>query len=84
MPAQPHDEALSLPPLSADDQHLVDAYVQVGRVVDQLPYSTDFEGLVKRVGSQFTLEVKYRIYQRLLALRKRGRLPRLVRGAGAY
>ena len=66
-----------LPPLSFEDRRILEAYRQVGRPVDQLPYTTDFEKLVGILGWGDSLELKHSIFQRLLLLRKRGRLPRI-------
>ena len=68
-----------LPPLSPEDQRLRDAYVHVGKPLDQLPYTEGFDKLVAFIGAKDTQEERYNILQRLLYLRKRGRLPR-VRG----
>jgi hypothetical protein len=78
------DDFLDLPPLSSEDQVLLDLYVATGKPLDQLPYTTEFDGLVTRLGGGDGLDQKYRVFQRLLNLRKRGRLPRVVPGAGAY
>ena len=66
-----------LPPLSFEDQRLRDAYIRVGKPVDQLPYSAEFDRLVAALGLKGTDEERYFIFQRLLSLRKRGRLPQL-------
>ena len=66
-----------LPPLSAEDQKLRDAYVLVGQPVDQLPYTAAFDKLVAMLGAQDTPAERYSIFQRLLFLRKRGLLPRV-------
>ena len=64
-----------LPPLSSEDQKLLDAYVRVGKPVDQLPYSDAFDKLMVLLGVTDTPAERYSIFQRLLYLRKRGRLP---------
>jgi hypothetical protein len=66
-----------LPPLSAEDQKLRDAYVRVGKPVDQLPYTEAFDKLVTLLGAIDSPEERFKIFQRLLLLRKRGRLPRM-------
>ena len=38
-------------PLSAEDQKLVDAYRTIGRSLDDLPYTADFEKLRVAVGA---------------------------------
>lgn len=65
-----------LPPLSSDDQILVDAYQSVGMSVDELAYSEEFEKLAHSLGRDGSLPEKQELYRRLLDLRKRGRLPR--------
>jgi hypothetical protein len=68
--------------LSSDDQKLVDAYVLVGRPLDQLPYTQEFDRLMKVIGFEnATEDDKYMAFQRLLQLRKKGRLPRLGRSS---
>ena len=64
-----------LPPLSPEDQKLLDAYVRVGKPVDQLPYADAFDKLVALLGVEGSPAERYNIFQRLLYLRKRGRLP---------
>ena len=66
-----------LPPLSFEDQKLRDMYVRVGKPVDQLPYSAEFDKLIAALGLQGSDEERYFIFQRLLSLRKRGRLPQI-------
>ncbi len=66
-----------LPPLSPEDQKLVDAYVRVGKPVDQQPYNDAFRQLVSLLGALDTDQERYNIFQRLLYLRKRGRLPNI-------
>jgi hypothetical protein len=51
----------------------------VGKPVDQLPYTEDFDKLVKLLGARDSDEERYNIFQRLLLLRKRGRLPTVGR-----
>jgi hypothetical protein len=65
------------PPLSSDDQRLIEAYKATGKTVDELPYTTDFDDLMKKLEKQNAgLSEKHAVYQRLLYLRKSGRLPR--------
>lgn len=66
-----------LPPLAPEDQKLRDAYARVGRPLDQLPYTEAFDRLVAMIGAKDSVEERYNIFQRLLYLRKRGRLPRV-------
>ncbi len=65
------------PPLSLEDQQLIDAYRQNGRTVDELPYTIHFDQLMENLGKkEASLNEKHAVYQRLLYLRKSGRLPR--------
>lgn len=66
------------PPLSADDERLINAYLQVGRAVDQLPYTDDFERLFRMLGLPDSQAGRHDLFTRLLTLRKMGRLPRAV------
>ena len=66
------------PELSSEDQRLVSEYKALGRPLDDLAYTEDFEKLVKDLGYPDTLQAKHAVFQRLLRLRKKGRLPRLV------
>lgn len=68
-----------VPPLDTHDQRLVDAYSEVGRPLDDLPYTDDFDRLCESLGRNATNEDRHRIYKRLLSLRKSGRLPRVGR-----
>lgn len=63
--------------LSADDEALIEAYRQVGRSLDELPYTNDFENLFAHVGRPDTQENRHAVFKRLLTLRKMGQLPRL-------
>ncbi len=67
----------SVPPLDAEDQRLAEAYLTVGRPVDALPYTEDFEKIRALIGAVDTNEARHHIYLRLLRLRMMGRLPRL-------
>lgn len=78
----PHANTIvdSLPesiPLSAEDEELVAAYERIGTPLDALPYSDDFENFIKELGKQNTEAIKHAVFQRLLRLRKQGRLPRV-------
>jgi hypothetical protein len=63
------------PPLSAEDARLVSIYVQIGRPVDDLPYTDDFERLFSNLSLPDTKENRHSVFKRLLTLRKQGRLP---------
>ena len=62
-------------PLSLEDQELISAYQRIGRSLDFLPYSEDFDRLMDELGKPKTPVLKHAVFQRLLGLRKRGRLP---------
>ncbi len=81
MPIKKEEEFWELPPLAPEDQKLLAAYIQIGKPVDQLPYTPEFDELVKVLGLGENREVKNTLFQRLLQLRKKGRLPRLTRAA---
>lgn len=68
----------SAPPLDPADQRLVEAYVSVGRSLDDIPYTEDFEKLRRLAALEDTNEAKHLLFRRLLRLRKMGRLPRLA------
>lgn len=66
------------PPLSAEDERLVNAYMEVGRALDDLPHTDDFTKLVELLGEKDGDKAKHHVFKRLLTLRKRGRLPHVV------
>lgn len=67
------------PNLNPQDQVLVEAYQQVGRALDDLPYTRDFDRLHQILGWDNSDDaVRHATWKRLLTLRKRGLLPRLV------
>jgi hypothetical protein len=63
------------PPLSADDEALIDAYSTVGRPLDELPYTEDFERLLDLLKRPRNRDEMQFVFRRLLTLRKRGLLP---------
>lgn len=65
--------------LDSDDR-LVAAYVEVGRTLDDLPYTDEFEKLVAVLGGDGAL-ARREVLHRLQNLRKANRLPRLGRAA---
>ena len=76
------DQSIWDPPaLSADDQRLIELYLRAGRSLDDLPYTQEFEAFFSQLGQSDTLESRHAIFQRLLRLRKTGRLPRLGRSS---
>jgi hypothetical protein len=64
-------------PLSGEDHELRSAYEKVGRPLDALPYTDDFEKLLEELGKPKTQAIRHAVFQRLLSLRKRDRLPRV-------
>lgn len=75
--AAANDDFWVVPPLSDEDQQLVNAYREIGTPLDQLPYTQSFDRLMEMLGQQNTNDQKFLVFQRLLRLRKRGRLIRL-------
>jgi hypothetical protein len=73
----PEEFPWDAPPLDPQDQRLVEAYRSINRSVDRLPYTQEFEKLRELVSAPDTDEARRFIYQRLLTLRKMGRLPGL-------
>jgi hypothetical protein len=71
------EELFEIPPLSEDEQRLVEAYERIGVPVDKLPYTPEFDRLIKMLGKPETMDEKYFVFQRLLSLRKRSRLPHI-------
>ncbi len=65
--------------LSDEERALIRAYAEVGRPIDDLAYTPDFDKLVQKAGLGSDQEAKHKAFRQLLNLRKRGRLPRLVR-----
>lgn len=66
--------------LGSDDR-LVAAYVEVGRTLDDLPYTDEFEKLVAVLGGEGAV-ARREVLHRLQNLRKANKLPRLGRAAG--
>jgi hypothetical protein len=71
------EELFELPPLTDEEQRIVDAYEKIGVPVDKLAYSPEFDRIIEMLGKPKTDNEKYLVFQRLLSLRKRSRLPRL-------
>jgi len=65
------------PPLSSEDARLIDAYVDLRRPLDELPYTREFDQLISKLALSDTLENRHSVFKRLLTLRKMGRLPRI-------
>jgi hypothetical protein len=66
------------PPLSPEDQYLVDLYTSQDRAADALPYTDEFERLYAAYSQRFS-RTRHEVMQRLFSLRKAGRLPRIGR-----
>jgi hypothetical protein len=66
------------PPLTPEDDRLVEAYTRTGLALDELAYTKAFEDMVNSLGRAATRDELHWVYKRLLNLRKRGRLPRLI------
>lgn len=77
----PEDFNWEAPPLGPEDEMLINAYLSVGKSLDDLAYTIDFEVLAKQVEDNADLETLHVLYKRLLTLRKAGRLPRLSSGS---
>jgi hypothetical protein len=73
-----------IPMLAPEDQKIVDAYREVGKPLDQLPYSKSFKELIRFMGEEPTDEKMFLVFQRLITLRKQGRLPMLRQFAEVF
>lgn len=65
--------------LSKSDEDLIRVYREVGRSVDDLAYTGDFEKLYAMYTAAGNTGDKHEVFRRLLILRKSGLLPRLFR-----
>ncbi|GJQ29978.1 MAG: hypothetical protein HBSAPP03_18620 [Phycisphaerae bacterium] len=63
------------------DAALVEAYLRVGRTLDDLPYTDDFERVYEAAGGVETWGSRRDALHRLMNLRKAGKLPKLGRAA---
>ncbi|MCI0366231.1 MAG: hypothetical protein L0219_20410 [Phycisphaerales bacterium] len=79
----PSDFNWEAPPLSAEDQKLIEAYMAVGQPLDELPYTEAFDRIVRLIGATKTEESKHSTWKRLLYLRKRALLPRTSSSSGS-
>ena len=68
-----------LRPLTPEDERLVQAYQQLGRPVDDLPYTPEFDQLVADLRATGDSRDPTTLLRRLMALRKAARLPRMGR-----
>jgi hypothetical protein len=67
------------PPLSTEDQRLIDAYVHAGRSVDELPYTPEFEQIARSLNVDLDDQrAMHLLFKRLVTLRKQARLPRIA------
>ncbi len=64
-----------------DDAALVRDYLRVGRTLDDLAYTPDFESLYESIGGERTWKARWHVLHRLQNLRKAGKLPKLGRAA---
>lgn len=77
----PEKSIWDAPLLSPEDERLIHAYVDIGRAVDELPYTADFDRLIEQLGLPDSEATKHSTFIRLLRLRKMGRLPRVGRSS---
>jgi hypothetical protein len=63
------------------DEALIDAYQQVGRTLDDLPYTADFDRLLGNIAGRGVDMPPRTVLQRLQNLRKAGKLPPAGRAA---
>jgi len=62
------------------DAEMINAYLFAGRTLDDLPYTSNWSALLTRLGeASEPVEAQRLVFQRLLNLRKAGKLPRLGR-----
>lgn len=61
------------------DRALIDAYVGVGRTLDDLAYTTEFETLYERAGADAAWGSRWQALHRLQNLRKAKKLPAIGR-----
>ena len=66
-------------PSGADLSPLIDAYQRVGRTLDDLPYTADFESIYAAGAKAIAGATKHQIFHKLHNLRKAGKLPRVGR-----
>lgn len=65
--------------LAQADADLILAYREIGRSVDDLAYTPEFDRLFDLYSQAGHAEDKHQVFRRLLILRKSGLLPRLFR-----
>jgi len=65
------------PPLLPEDERILDAYTLVGRPLDQLAYTAEFEEICRAaIDGPIDDSRRHHVFKRLMTLRKMGRLPR--------
>ncbi|MFN0011415.1 MAG: hypothetical protein ACKVS8_07205 [Phycisphaerales bacterium] len=64
--------------LSAQDKRLLEEYERVGRSVDDLAYTAEFDALCDQLKAMGDSRSKAELFRRLLTFRKAGRLPRIA------
>lgn len=67
-----------VPPLPHEDQELVKLYMEFGIPVDRLAFSEEFKRMVNMLRERGDQRPESEIFNRLLNLRKAGRLPRVA------
>ncbi|HYE02270.1 MAG TPA: lyase family protein, partial [Phycisphaerales bacterium] len=65
------------------DAGLIEAYASIGRTLDDLPYTDEFERLYERAGAEARGLSRHRLLHRLHNLRKAGRLPRVGKASAS-
>ena len=73
-------DPFNAPPLSSEDSLLMELYEQVGRPLDDLPYTEEFDRLYEAFCQKCPGRTKYDVVERLFRLRKAGVLTRLGHG----
>lgn len=69
----------SSPPADVHDRALIEAYARVGRTLDDLPYTPEFDAILAQFRRVQPDATPREVLQRLQNIRKAGRLPRLGR-----
>ena len=69
------ENLINLPELDTQDRLLLDAYRAVGRPLDDLPYTADFDEVLRKAGQAVDDLTRHQVFKRLLYMRKTARLP---------
>ena len=72
-----------VPFLDAVDERLVNAYMEVGCEIYDLPHTKDITRLIQILGEKDIDMAKHFVFKRLLTLRRRGQLPHAFRSSGS-